>query len=266
MNNIFVAHETLEICKKRQYEVNGRIVTFPESDFEGVEAITPEMGKNLLGQELEFPEDGQMCRLSVINSDSYAAAHRYDKALVLNFANAHVPGGGFLHGANAQEEALCRCSTLYPSITSDQGMAMYKYNNTHINSVESDYMLISENVLVFRDEKLNLLEEPFVTSVITAPAPNRYGAGAFASPSKIKDTFERRTRIILRAAIERGYKNVVLGAWGCGAFGNKPSEVAGYFKRVIVEEKLGLFFNEICFAIYGNENGRNIMAFRKIFD
>ena len=142
---------------------------------------------------------------------------------------------------------------------------MYKYNNTHVSSVESDYMLISPEVLVFRDEKLNLLETPFMTSVVTAPAPNRFGAAMLASGAKIQETFERRIRIILKAAAERGYRNLVLGAWGCGAFGNKPLQVAEYFKAAIIDEKLGYFFDEICFAIYGNENGKNITAFREVF-
>ena len=70
---------------------------------------------------------------------------------------------------------------------------------------------------------------------------------------------------MLRAAAERGYRDLVLGAWGCGAFGNKPEEVAGYFRQVILEEKEGAAFDTICFAIYGSENGKNITAFREVF-
>ena len=109
------------------------------------------------------------------------------------------------------------------------------------------------------------MEKPFKTAVVTAPAPNRYGAAITASSSKIKETFDRRIRIILKAAAERGYRNLVLGAWGCGAFGNKPSDVAQCFREAIIDEGLGVFFDEICFAIYGSENGENITEFRKVF-
>jgi uncharacterized protein (TIGR02452 family) len=132
--------------------------------------------------------------------------------------------------------------------------------------VESDYMLISPNVIVFRDEKYNLLKVPVLLGVITAPAPNRYGAAILASDRLIEDTFIRRIRITLAAAAKYGYKNVVLGAWGCGAFGNSPKKVAEYFRQVIIDEGYGYLFDEICFAIYGSENGKNINAFRECFE
>ena len=88
----------------------------------------------------------------------------------------------------------------------------------------------------------------------------------FATAKIIEETFIRRIRLLLRAAAEFGYKSLVLGAWGCGAFGNRPDEVASYFRRVIVDEGLGRAFDEICFAIYGSEDGRNITAFRKCFE
>lgn len=264
MNNIAIANETMKICEAEQYEIDGMTVRFPAGDFKAVEVLNVAAGKELLGKPVTVPDGKPMCKISIINSDSYAAAKRYENALVLNFANAHHPGGGFKLGANAQEEALCRCSTLYASISGEAASEMYRYNNRHFSVTESDYMLISPCVLVFRDEKCNLLATPFRTAVITAPAPNRYGRAALVPAAKIRETFERRIRIILLAAAERGYKNLVLGAWGCGAFGNCPADVAEAFRTVIVDEKLGCFFTEICFAVYGTENGRNITAFREV--
>jgi len=169
-------------------------------------------------------------------------------------------------GATAQEEALCRCSTLYASITSKEAGEMYKFNNTHVSSVESDYMLLSPNVCVFRDAQLELQEKSFMTGVITLPAPNRIGAAMLTPVAKISETMRRRIRIMLLIAKENGYKNLVLGAWGCGAFHNDPKEVAGCFRTVIVEEGYGRFFDEVCFAIYGKEDGKNITSFRKVLE
>ncbi|WP_242848137.1 TIGR02452 family protein [Ruminococcus sp. HUN007] len=183
----------------------------------------------------------------------------------MNFANAHCPGGGFRLGANTQEEALCRCSTLYASITSNAAKEMYLYNNLHINPVESDYMLYSPNVCVFRNHKCVHAAEPFMASVITLPAPNRRGAAIAASGRKIAEAMTRRIRIMLAVAAENGHKDLILGAWGCGAFGNKPEDVSGYFRKVITDEGYGKLFDNICFAVYGKEDSRNITAFRKTF-
>jgi len=94
---------------------------------------------------------------------------------------------------------------------------------------------------------------------------NRRGAVVFASRKTIQETMLRRIRIMLCIAAGKGHKNLVLGAWGCGVFGNHPTEVAGYFKTVLVEEEYGRFFEEVCFAVYGNTEGRNIHAFQEEF-
>ena len=261
MNNVQIANETLRIIKEKQYEYKGVKVSLPDMDYSDVTVYSPEKGAQLVDERTDT--DGDMCRIILTTEDSFEAASRYNDAMVMNFANAHNPGGGFRLGATAQEEALCRCSTLYESINSKKASEMYKYNNSHISQVESDYMLFSR-VCVFRNKKCELLEEPFNTYVITIPAPNRIGAAMLASDKLINETMIRRIRIMLMIAKENGCKNLVLGAWGCGAFRNKPGDVASCFKKVIVDEGYGKYFDEICFAIYGNEDGKNYTEFKKV--
>ena len=258
MNNIAIAKETIRITHARKYTLHERDINLPETDFEAVVVYTPDRGAELIAEPIP---SGAMCHISVTNEDSFQAARRFDKPFVMNFANAHNPGGGFMLGANAQEEALCRYSTLYASISSKAASEMYHYNNTHISAVESDHMLYSPYVCVFRDETYELLEEPFSASVMTVPAPNRRGAAIFSSSNVIREVMCRRIRIMLRAAAEHGHKNLILGAWGCGAFGNDPDDVSDYFKEVIINEKYGEMFDEICFAIYGGLDSRNYKAF-----
>lgn len=265
MKAIAVAKETIHITKEKKYTISGEVITLPVADYEKVVVYSPKKGADLLAADISGKAGTDLCRISVVNEDSFQAARKFSKPLVMNFANAHNPGGGFLLGASAQEEALCRCSTLYASISSSGAAEMYRYNNTHISSVESDYMLLSPEVCVFRDEKCEFLKTPVMVSVITLPAPNRFGAAIFASNRKIEETMIRRIRIMFRIAAENGYKNLVLGAWGCGAFGNKPKEVARYFKTILVDEGYGKYFDEVCFAIYGKTDGKNISAFREIF-
>lgn len=263
MNLIKAAHEAIAITGGKKLEYLGHEIKLPDLDYTAVEVITPEAGKALL--ELPAPESGEMCRIEVTPEDSFQAASRFRKALVLNYANAHHAGGGFMLGAKAQEEALCRCSTLYASITSEKAGEMYRYNNSHISAVESDYMLLSPDVCVFRDNVCEPLREPFLAAVVTAPAPNRRGAAMLTSKAKIQETFLRRIRIILHLAAERGYRDLVLGAWGCGAFGNDPVSVANCFRTALVDDGLGRAFDTVVFAVCGNQEGKNPRAFREVF-
>ncbi len=183
----------------------------------------------------------------------------------MNFANAHYPGGGFLSGANAQEEALCRESTLYKSLSSSDAKEMYDYNHTHNKHCYSDYMIISPNVCVFRDIKDNFLDEPFTTSVITVPAPNLNGAAKNVPQEKIDEIMKNRLRKMFAVAVHYGYENLILGAWGCGAFGNNPHTVAKYFHELLFKEDFRYFFDKIIFAIYDKGEKKNYHAFNEIF-
>lgn len=263
MNLIAVAKETIKITNEKQYKVDDIVVNLPEVDYEDVQVYSPKDGEELLAWDMSPKFTQKMCAITCTAEDSFQAGRRFENALVMNFANAHNPGGAFLLGSKSQEEALCRCSTLYKSITSVKAKEMYRYNNTHISNVESDYMLLSPTVCVFRDEKCNFLDTPVMTSVITVPAPNLYGAAITASHKKVEETMIRRIRIMLRIAAKSGYRNLILGAWGCGAFGNNPKHVAGYFKSVLIDESYGKCFDNVCFAIYGNSEGKNIRAFKE---
>ena len=264
MGNIEIARETLNIIKERRYTVSGNEIPLPEIDIEKVLVYSPADGEELLKKDISGGQ-GEMCAFSVVNKDSFEAARGFDKPFVINFANAHRAGGAFEMGANAQEEALCRCSTLFASISSSKAKEMYRHNNTHISAVESDYMLLSPEVCVFRDEKGQLTEEFFTAAVITVPAPNRRGAAMFAAQKLIAETFIRRIRIMLGIAAQNGYRNLILGAWGCGAFGNKPEDVAEYFRQVLIDEGYGRCFDNVCFAIYGKTDSRNFIVFSDVF-
>lgn len=266
MNNIAIAKDAIRITDEKKYSIDEKIYLLPDLDYAAVEVYSQKIGRELLEWDISAKFSEEMCGISVTNEDSFSAASRLENPFVMNFANAHKAGGGFMLGANAQEEALCRCSTLYASISSDNAKEMYRYNNAHISSVESDYMLYSPQVCVFRDEKCRLLTEPFMAAVVTVAAPNRNGAAILATDKKLAETMTRRIRIMLRIAAKKGHRNLVLGAWGCGAFRNNPRKVAEYFRKVLVDEEYGRCFDEVCFAVYGKEDGRNITEFRNVFN
>ncbi|MBR5349178.1 MAG: TIGR02452 family protein [Lachnospiraceae bacterium] len=253
MNFFAIAQETMQITKDRQYEVDGKVVRFPDVDIEEVIPFDPELGTAMIDVKKRANGAG---RIIVTSEDSFEAAARYKNPLVMNFANALHPGGGFKMGANAQEESLCRASSLFESISSEKGKLMYDFNTTHPSKVWSDFMMISPNVCVFRNQEGELLAKPYVVGVISVPAPNRAGP-AFRTPKKVTtEAMEQRIRIMLSVAYLNNYRNLVLGAWGCGVFRNEAKDVAELFRKVLIDEGYAKYFNEICFAIHRKPNKR----------
>lgn len=262
MNNISIANDTLKIIKNGAYTYEGREVVFPDKSYYDADVYSPSRLEEI---KLPEPEKDEMCVFETVNADSFEAARKYACPLVMNFANAHVPGGGFKLGATAQEEALCRNSTLYASIGGKDAKEMYRYNKTHISATYSDYMLISPTVWVFRSPDGKPLDKPYKTAVVTIPAPNKHGSAALTPQSKIDAVMKHRLELMFKAAAESGYKDLVLGAWGCGAFGNDANKVAGYFKELLIDEGYGKYFENICFAVHGKPTGKNYTAFKNTF-
>lgn len=198
----------------------------------------------------------------LVDADSFEAASSFVHPLVMNFANAHTPGGGFLHGARAQEECLCRTSTLYASISSEKARTMYDYNRALRSPVDSDYILISPNVFVFRNRDNELLDEPFHVGVATIAAPNRNGAARNVPQEELDAVMKGRLRKFLYAAARAGYSSLILGAWGCGAFGHDPERVAGYFRELFFVDGMEDYFKAVAFAI--PRGCRNYEAFKAV--
>ena len=258
-----VALETLKITEQGFYEKDGKKINLIGENFADVIVISPTKSEKLV-KEFSNSTEKTPAKISVIDCDTFSACRSDKKFLAMNFANAHYPGGGFLNGANAQEEALCRESTLYKSLSSSAAQEMYDYNHTHNKHCYSDYMTISPNVCIFRDIRDNLLAEPFLTSVITIPAPNRNGAAKNVPQEKLDDIMKSRLRKMFAVAIHYGYKNLVLGAWGCGAFGNNPHIVAKYLYELLFDESYRYSFDDIIFAIYDRGEQKNYNAFSEI--
>ena len=79
------------------------------------------------------------------------------------------------------------------------------------------------------------MDYPFWTSVVTVPAPNKCGAASRTSQEILDNVMVERLRKMLFLAARKGYRNLVLGAWGCGAFGKYSIRVATYFFDLFLE-------------------------------
>lgn len=185
----------------------------------------------------------------------------------LNFASAKNPGGGFLGGAQAQEESLSRASALYPSLL--KHFEMYEYNRSQSTCLYSDYMIYSPEVLVFRDDNDTLLDNPYKVSFVTSPAVN-VGAikqNSIADLPLVEQTMLQRMDKVLAIFVANGIENLVLGAWGCGVFQNEPKDIAGYFAYYLTNKgKYSKAFRNILFAVLDrSKEQENIVAFEEVF-
>ncbi len=266
-----MAKETLQIAKQGYYYLGGNKIMLTKINgmyaYHDVFVVDEQILNEIEDDEDEFFENS-FCGTTgadffLVDGDSYQVASGFEHPLVMNFANAIHPGGGFLNGARAQEESLCRNSTLYLSLASEKAKEMYNYNRNNLNPLDSDYMLLTPDVCVFRDVNGELLQQPYNVSVVTIPAPNKNGRAKGVKQSTLDDVMTDRLRRMLYMAARYGYRNLVLGAWGCGAFGHDTETVAGYFYRLFFEEGFNEFFENVAFAILHDEDKLN--AFRRVF-
>jgi len=187
----------------------------------------------------------QTTQVQVTNETTMGAARRLlnagHRSLALNFANGVRPGGGFLGGARAQEEALCRASALFATL---EGDAMYDAHQQRTRPDSTDWMILSPDVPVFRTDDGTALDEPWPLSVITSAAPVAYLIGQ----PEAGDLLQRRMQRLFAVARAYGYETLVLGAWGCGAFGNDTERTARDFRSLLEGEFTGAF-REVVFAI-----------------
>ena len=201
-------------------------------------------------------------RVQVANETTLGASLRLVerglRPLALNFANGVHPGGGFLEGARAQEEVLCRSSALWHTLIGDP---MYEEHRKRHEWDSTDWAILSPDVPVFRNDGGKELESPWLLSFITCAAPY---APAIGQP-RAGDLLQKRIHRVLAIARAYGYSALVLGAWGCGAFENDPRRTAVDFRQALEGDYSGAL-SEIVFAITDWSPERRFLGpFRDIF-
>jgi uncharacterized protein (TIGR02452 family) len=240
------ARETVAILRAGRYAApTGRRIEFAEEIRRAAEGTVDYAPDHALPR---YVPAAHATRYEVDNESTLAAARRLvrdgHRVCALNFASARHPGGGFLNGARAQEESLCRASGLYTCLT---GSGMYGHHAGLRGGFYTDYAVYSPNVPVIRDDDGDLLDPYYLCSFVTAPAVN-LGASREARRSEVRAEMARRVRKVLAIAAGRGHDGVVLGAWGCGVFRNDPDEIAGLFREALGGEFHGAFAR-VAFAV-----------------
>lgn len=218
---------------------------------------TPEMCKR--------SETGIKPIIQILDTDTVSALYMinnfYSNIGILNFASFKYPGGMFLKGSSAQEEALCHESNLYETLkffdnTYYSGNRYECKMNPTINSTYLDKGIYSPNIIFIRENKNNIN-----AAVITVAAPNIRNADVVILERFNSVALSNRIKFVLDIAETENLKTLILGAFGCGVFRQNPEEVAYLFKEYLLSEKYN--FTNIIFAI-PDSNSKNYKAFVKV--
>lgn len=205
-------------------------------------------------------------KVSVVNNTTTGAVE-YDNTAILNFASAVLIGGQPQNGFTTQEEVINRSTTLFPTLNSVQVRRdYYDYFKKFGNDLYTDRMIISRNIYIIKDDSLipNPLIKPeyLKIDVISSPAPNLVKIKI--SDEKYKEIYKSRISKIFRLAALYKNTNIIVGAFGCGAFKNNPELAATCFKEVLYDERYKDYFENVVFAIPKSENNMNLEIFEDI--
>lgn len=271
--NLIVIKNTLDICKRGWYKVGDKkiLLSLSEHQMKNALVFTDKEINELINSSESIEKHNKTC-YNVWNSCSFEAADRIrtisdnSKILVLNFANPVKPGGGVRRGARAQEEDLCRKSTLLISLENENARKYYDHHRKQNSALSSDYMIISPEVEVFRNSDYTLSANPFIVSVLTCAAPI-VTAGIKKMDSKEYETIlYHRILGMLCLAKALDYESLILGAWGCGAFGNDAEVMSGLFSKALNQPNIKTAFKNIIMAVLDKSSSQyNFNAFNKYF-
>ncbi|MCU0433276.1 MAG: TIGR02452 family protein [Bacteroidia bacterium] len=270
---IKIAEETVKISEIGQYHnTEGIEIDFRKAMSNCIEntvLLEPDFLQQLLLKN--YAGRSASTKITLTGETTLEAAKRLAvngrKVLALNFASARNVGGGFLKGSLAQEESIARSSGLYLSLL--KAPDYYERHRKNSSLLYSDTMIYSPEVPVFRTDEGTLLHEPYLLSVLTSPAANKGAILQNNAPGieKIEEVMDIRTAKVLAFAAEKNYRVLVLGAWGCGVFGNDPLLIASLFKKHICDNPaLANAFEEIVFAVYDTSKTQEVRtAFENVF-
>jgi uncharacterized protein (TIGR02452 family) len=247
-----MARETLQIVERGWYEAGSRRVDIagdvaagraaaklyrPDDDDALLASFEPCSGQQPLVELQRETTLGGILRLKAENTGRIG---------VLNFASAKNPGGGFQNGAMAQEESLAMASNLYDTQLAQP--EYYEANRACTSMAYTNYAIYSPGVVFFRDDSGALLPTPVKADVLTLPAVNMGQVLAHGqSAAAASKTMQERMRLAL--AIFKAEKNelLVLGAYGCGVFGNNPNEIADVWATLL--SAYGSYFKHVTMSI-----------------
>ena len=247
-DNISMLQDTLAILNRGYYTKNGRKIPCKLSREQMEEArvfLPKEVQAVCSSKEFAHVHVIGRCGYACENMDSFSLARkrfgmlpeldRKERILVLNLANPVNPGGGVRRGAKAQEEDLCRKSSLLLSLEGVNAAPYYEYNRALNTYMGSDAVMINPQVEIIKDENGDLLDETLVVAVMTCAAPMLLYGMEGMTQEQYESMMLGRITGMLKVAAYLGYRRLVLGAFGCGAFRNDARVVSDLFYKALKE-------------------------------
>ena len=249
---------------ERRYTTDQALVEAVRQSIESQAFITEK-----LIVDMPAPSKTEKAKVIVSGKRSLEAAESYakqgKKVCVLNFASATNPGGGVVNGSSAQEECICRCTTLYPCLNTNQMWnAFYSPHRKVANPLYNNDCIYTPDVCVFKRD--TNFPEPLPkenwwnVNILTCAAPNLRerpsnmmnphagNVAAKITPTELEKLLAARIRRIFEIAVANGNEVLILGAFGCGAFRNPPEIVAKVFNKVMQDYLC--YFDTIEYAVY----------------
>lgn len=195
------------------------------------------------------------------NTDSVSAIFGEDNnnLAVLNFASYKTPGGMFLAGSGAQEECLCHESFLYNVLVKFEDTYYAENGKAKNKALYLNRALYSPDILFERGDKKRYC------NVLTCAAPNLTAAKKYCNVSdkENSEVLASRIEFVLDILAKEKQEVIILGAFGCGVFGQNPKEVASVFRKLLIT-KFKNVFRRVVFAIPATGNG-NYEEFASLF-
>ena len=171
MNRVGIFKETLQIVYDGKYVVDGKNVVLKHSVSELEQAVffSEKNVKDIIREHMKLRRESCVDEMPIMvtNKDAFSGAldmsrnSSFGEIAVLNFANPVNPGGGVKYGAIAQEEDLCRKSTLFVSLESESVAEFYRFHKIDCDCFASHSIIVSPNVEVFRSYNNDLLPYTF---------------------------------------------------------------------------------------------------------
>lgn len=288
LQNVLVLMDTLAYFERNQFDtLHGDDYDVRIKNFRECYVLLPEDVEKIKQMPMAETKVSGKCKVTCEDTDTYTKAcqlykelkpwetEEQNRIMVLNFANPYIPGGGVRRGARAQEEDLCRRSSLLLSLETEEAKKYYSYNRKHTikdeygNDYGTNSMILTPFVEVIKDKHNKDNVEYARLAVLTVAAP--IIRDKWKVSEVYLDLMYQRISSMLYCAAAYGYTHLVLGAWGCGAFGNDPEEVVDLFRDVIANfryngKNVHQLFETISFAVpYNEKRPGNHLAFKAVF-